>query len=50
MYKRQTHESLAGGHLELIHPDKVVLEVPTLPDGASPEAIAAAARALLKAG
>jgi len=36
-----THESLAGGHLELIHPDKVVLEVPTLPDGASPEAIAA---------
>ena len=36
-----THESLAGGHLELIHPDKVVLEVPTLPDGATPEAIAA---------
>lgn len=26
-----THESLAGGHLELIHPEKVVLEVPTLP-------------------
>ncbi|MDD2713706.1 MAG: HDOD domain-containing protein [Simplicispira sp.] len=25
-----THESLAGGHLELIHPDKVVLEVPAL--------------------
>lgn len=23
-----THESLAGGHLELIHPEKVVLEVP----------------------
>ncbi len=36
-----THESLAGGHLELIHPDKVVLEIPTLPDGATPEAIAA---------
>ncbi|MCO5104508.1 MAG: HDOD domain-containing protein [Burkholderiaceae bacterium] len=36
-----THESLAGGHLELIHPDKVVLEVPTLSDGATPEAIAA---------
>ena len=36
-----THESLAGGHLELIHPDKVVLEVPTLPEGATPEAIAA---------
>lgn len=34
-----THESLAGGHLELIHPDKVVLEVPTLPEGATPEAI-----------
>jgi EAL and modified HD-GYP domain-containing signal transduction protein len=26
-----THESLAGGHLELIHPDKVVLEVPPCP-------------------
>ena len=36
-----THESLAGGHLELIHPDKVVLEIPTLPEGATPEAIAA---------
>lgn len=36
-----THESLVGGHLELIHPDKVVLEVPTLPDGASAEAISA---------
>lgn len=37
-----THESLAGGHLELIHPDKVILEVPTLGEDASPEAIAAA--------
>lgn len=36
-----THESLIGGHLELIHPDKVVLEVPTLPEGASAEAISA---------
>ncbi len=27
-----THESLSGGHLELIHPEKVVLEIPTLPD------------------
>lgn len=36
-----THESLAGGHLELVHPDKVVLEVPTLPEGASAEAIEA---------
>src|SRR5690606_7728677 len=25
-----THESLAGGHLELIDPDKVVLEIPPL--------------------
>lgn len=30
-----THEGLTGGHLELIHPDKVVLEVPALPTGAS---------------
>lgn len=28
-----THESLAGGHLELIHPDRVVLEISTLPAG-----------------
>ncbi len=27
-----THDSLSGGHLELIHPEKVVLEVPPLPD------------------
>jgi c-di-GMP-related signal transduction protein len=25
-----THDSLAGGHLELIQPDRVVLEIPTL--------------------
>ncbi len=25
-----THESLSAGHLELIHPDRVVLEVPTV--------------------
>lgn len=36
-----THESLAGGHLELIHPDKVVLEISTLEDNATPTAIAA---------
>ncbi|WP_027016759.1 EAL and HDOD domain-containing protein [Comamonas composti] len=36
-----THESLSGGHLELIHPDKVVLEIPTLHDNASAEEIAA---------
>ena len=36
-----THESLTGGHLELIHPDRVVLEVPALPADATPESIAA---------
>ncbi len=35
-----THESLASGHLELIHPDKVVLKVPTLAEDASAEDIA----------
>lgn len=30
-----THESLVGGHLELIHPDKVVLEVSTFGENAS---------------
>jgi EAL and modified HD-GYP domain-containing signal transduction protein len=30
-----THESLAGGHLELVHPDKVVLEVPSLGENAT---------------
>ena len=34
-----THESLAGGHLELIHPEKVVLEVPTLDETATAEEI-----------
>ncbi len=33
-----THDSLAGGHLELVHPDKVVLEVPPIP-GNVPEDI-----------
>lgn len=37
-----THASLVSGHLELIHPDKVVLEIPTLGDEADPEAIAQA--------
>ncbi|MEG0318002.1 MAG: HDOD domain-containing protein, partial [Comamonas sp.] len=36
-----THESLAGGHLELIHPDKVVLEISTLGDDVTPNQIAA---------
>lgn len=34
-----THESLVGAHLELIHPDKVVLEIPVLAADASAEAI-----------
>lgn len=36
-----THESLAGKHLELIAPHKVVLEVPTLPASATAQQIAA---------
>lgn len=36
-----THESLSGGHLELIHPEKVVLEVPPLHAGATAQQIAA---------
>ncbi len=35
-----THASLAGAHLELIHPEKVVLEVPILGTSATPEQIA----------
>lgn len=34
-----THESLVGGHLELIRPEKVVLEVPVLAADASAEQI-----------
>ena len=40
-----THESLSGGHLELVNPDKVVLEVPTLP-GNQPELIESQAHVL----
>lgn len=35
-----THESLAGGHLELINPGKVVLEIPPLPHAGADEAAA----------
>ncbi|KQP43332.1 EAL and HDOD domain-containing protein [Pseudorhodoferax sp. Leaf274] len=42
-----THESLAGGHLELIHPDKVVLEVPPIP-GHDPAVIAKMAEVMQK--
>ena len=37
-----THESLTGSHLELVNPDMVVLEVPTLGDS-TPEQIQAQA-------
>ena len=40
-----THDSLSGGHLELVDPDKVVLEVPTLP-GNQPELIESQAHVL----
>lgn len=40
MFINCTHESLVSGHLELIHPDKVVLEIPTLGEEATPELIA----------
>lgn len=36
-----THESLSGGHLELVNPDKIVLEIPPL---ALPDAAEVAAR------
>lgn len=43
-----THESLESDHLELIHPDKVVLEVPTLVDSATVEDIENRSLALCK--
>ncbi|VUZ24811.1 Cyclic di-GMP phosphodiesterase CdgJ [uncultured Comamonas sp.] len=36
-----THDGLAGGHLELISPEKVILEIPALAEGASAYDIAA---------
>lgn len=36
-----THDSLTGAHLELIHPEKVVLEVPELAEDATPAQIEA---------
>ena len=32
-----THQTLAGGHLDLIHPDRVVLEIPPLPSATDEE-------------
>jgi len=32
-----THQTLAGAHLELIQPDRVVLEIPPLPDATTDE-------------
>ncbi|MDZ4074538.1 MAG: HDOD domain-containing protein [Hylemonella sp.] len=40
MFINCTHESLAGRHLELIHPERVVLEIPPL-EGHSPAEIEA---------
>lgn len=40
-----THQTLAGGHLELIHPDRVVLEIPPLP-GATADDVEAHFQAL----
>jgi len=42
-----THDSLAGGHLELIQPEKVVLEIPPLEQG-EPENIEARLQTLLE--
>src|SRR5574344_2676062 len=41
VFINSTHESLVGGHLELIHPNKVILEVPPLPEGCTIEDIEA---------
>ncbi len=44
-----THETLAGGHLELIEPERVVLEVPPLPlDKSTPEDIETYFQTLIK--
>lgn len=40
LFVNSTHESLAGGHLELLNPEKVVLEVEPLGHVASTEAVA----------
>ena len=31
MFINCTHDSLAGGHLELVQPDRIVLEIPPIP-------------------
>ena len=40
LFVNSTHESLAGGHLELLNPEKVVLEVEPLGHVAATEAVA----------
>ncbi|WP_284334708.1 EAL and HDOD domain-containing protein [Comamonas sp. NoAH] len=40
LFVNSTHESLAGGHLELLNPEKVVLEVEPLGHVAASEAVA----------
>lgn len=42
-----THQTLAGGHLDLIHPDRVVLEIPPLPS-ATEEEVASYLQTLLE--
>ena len=41
-----THESLEGPHLELVHPDRVVLEIPTLGESATAAEIEKTSRVL----
>lgn len=47
MFINCTHESLAGRHLELIHPERVVLEIPPL-EGNSPAEIEARLATLME--
>ncbi len=37
MFINCTHASLAGGHLELVQPDRIVLEIPPIPGNAAQE-------------
>ena len=47
MFINCTHESLAGGHLELVQPDRVVLEMPPL-EGNPPEEIETRRQSMLE--
>ncbi len=48
MFVNCTHDSLAGGHLELVQPDRIVLEIPPIP-GNNVEEIANRLQALADA-